>query len=57
MCESVVDKDAARNGKYLSLILKTAERGRKYQTVVVTFEFCPVIMPLGMSVFLPKPFV
>jgi hypothetical protein len=57
MCESVVDKDAARKGKYLSLILKTAERGRKYQTVVVTFEFCPVIMPLGMSVFLPKPFV
>ena len=38
MCQTVVHEYTARKGKYLRLVLQTAERGGKDQTVVVPLK-------------------
>ena len=55
--EAVVDKHTAGQWEDLGLVLKTAERGREYQTVVVAFELCAVVVTLWVTVFLTQAFV
>jgi hypothetical protein len=51
--ETIVNKDAAGQGKYLGLVLQPPEGGGEYQTVVVALKlramFCEVGVPVGMA--------
>ncbi len=55
--KAVMYKDAAGQRKHLGLVLHTAEGCRKYQTVVVTFEFATVVMSLNVSFLLSEALV
>ena len=57
MGQAVVYEDTAREREYLGLVLKTTERGRKDQTIIVALELRPVVVALWMAVFLPKALV
>jgi hypothetical protein len=52
-----MNKYGTRQREYLCLVLQSAEGCRKYQTVVVAFELCTVVMTLGMAMFLPQALV
>jgi hypothetical protein len=56
MRQTVVDKNAAGQGENLGLVLKTSERGRKDNTVIIALKFCTVILALWL-VFLPQTLV
>jgi hypothetical protein len=52
-----VYEDAARKRKHLCLVLKTTERGREDQTVIIAFELRAVIVALWMAVLLPQSLI
>jgi hypothetical protein len=56
MCQTVMDKNAAGQRENLGLVLKTSERGRKDNTVIIALKFCTVILALWL-VFLPQTLV
>ena len=55
--EAVVDEDAAGQREHLSLVLQPAERSRENQSVVVALELRPVVVALGVAMFLSEPLV
>ena len=57
MSQTVVHKDASRQGEHLRLVLQAAKRCREDETVVVTLEFRTVIMALRMALFLTESLV
>ena len=57
VCQTVVYEDASRQWEYLRLVLQPAKRCRENQSVVVAFKLRAVVVPLGMAVLLPQPFV
>ena len=52
--QTIVNKDASRQRKHLSLVLQTAERRRKDKAIVVTLKFSTVVIAL-LNVLLTKP--
>ena len=54
MSETIVNKHGTGQGEYLCLILQTAKRGRKYQTIIIALELGTVIMALCMAQFLSE---
>jgi hypothetical protein len=56
VCQTVMNKDTARKGKYLRLILQTPEWGRENQAVIITLKFRSVI-PTVRHTLLPQPFI
>ena len=57
VCKTVMNENTAGQREYLGLVLHSAKRGRKYQTVIVATELRSVVMTLSMSVFLTKTLV
>ena len=57
MREAVVDEDASRQWKHLSLVLQTAKRSRENQSVVVAFKLRPFVFSVRMKILLSEPFV
>ena len=54
MREAVVNEDASRQWKHLSLVLQTAKRSRENQSVVVAFKLRPFVFLVRMKILLPK---
>jgi hypothetical protein len=57
MGKTVVYKHASRQWKDLCFVLKTTERRRENQAVIVALELCPVIMALGVFMLLSETLV
>ena len=57
MSKAVMYEDTAWQREHLCLILHSSEGCREYQTVIVALELRPVVMPLGMMVFLAQTLV
>ena len=57
MREAVVNKDASRQGKHLSLVLQTTERSRENQTIVIALELCAIIVALRVAMLLPEALI
>lgn len=55
--QAVVDKDASRQRKYLSLVLQAAERRREYQAVVIPLKIGSRMMSAVMVFLHAEPFV
>ena len=51
--QTVMNENAARQRKHLSLVLQTAEWSRENQSVVIALKLRPVVITVGMSVLLP----
>jgi hypothetical protein len=50
-------KNTSWQGEHLRLVLQSAKRRRKYQTVVIAFELGAIIVTLCVAMFLPQSFV
>ena len=50
-------EDTSRQREYLRLVLQSAERCRKDQSVVVALKLRTVVMTLAMTVLLSESFV
>jgi hypothetical protein len=50
-------KNTSWQWEYLRLVLQSAKRCRKYQTVVIAFELGAIIVTLCVAMFLPQSFV
>jgi len=55
--ETIVHKDAPRQGEHLCLVLKAAEWGRIDESVAVALELRTVVMSDQVTLFLPQSLV
>lgn len=55
--QTVMNEDASRQRKNLSLVLQPSEWRRKNQTVVIAMKFVTVVFSLFVSAFLSETFV
>jgi hypothetical protein len=55
--EVIVYEDASGQWENLSLVLKTSERSRENQSVIVALELCSVIVAFRVTMFLSEALI